>query len=123
MFENIGGKLKTLAQVVCWIGIIASVIGAIALWMANSRYNPTTALGFGVLIGGCLVSWLGSFFTYALGEIVEGIQQQTTMLVRLSEEQRKTNELLQKILDKPVSAPTSNAPEVVKSASSYLPEL
>lgn len=123
MFENIGGKIKTLAQVVCWIGIIASVVGAIALWMTDSYYNPTIALGFGVLIGGCLGSWISSFFTYAIGEIVENTQQQTTMLVRLCEEQKKTNEQLQKLQVKSASAPTNNGPEVVRDVSSYLPEL
>ena len=29
MFENIGGKIKGLAKVVCWIGIILSVITGI----------------------------------------------------------------------------------------------
>ena len=71
MFENIGGKIKILAKVICWIGIIASVISAIALWTADSSYSPTIALGFGVLIGGCLASWIGSFFAYGFGELVD----------------------------------------------------
>ena len=70
MFTNIGGKIKTLAKVLCWIGIIASVICAIVLWTQNSRYNPTIALGFGVLIGGVLSSWIGSFFMYGFGELI-----------------------------------------------------
>lgn len=76
MFENIGGKIKILAKVICWIGIIASVISAIALWVVNSRYNPTIALGFGVLIGGCLASWIGSFFAYGFGELVDYASQE-----------------------------------------------
>lgn len=71
MFTNIGGKIKTLAKVFCWIGIIASVICAIVLWTQNSRYNPTIALGFGVLIGGVLSSWIGSFFMYGFGQLIE----------------------------------------------------
>ena len=71
MFDNIGGKIKTLATVVCVIGIGASIIAAIALWAQNDRYTPTIALGFGVLIGGCLASWIGSFFTYGFGELIE----------------------------------------------------
>ena len=44
MFTNIGGKIKALAKVVCWIGIILSVIfGIISIVtgneMSNSRYN------------------------------------------------------------------------------------
>ena len=71
MFDNIGGKIKNLATVICVIGIIASVILAIALWSQNERYNPTVALGFGVLIGGCVGSWVGSFFMYGFGQLIE----------------------------------------------------
>ena len=71
MFDNIGGKIKTLATVVCFLGIGASIIAAIALWAQNDRYTPTIALGFGVLIGGSLASWIGSFFTYGFGQLIE----------------------------------------------------
>ena len=71
MFDNIGGKIKTLAVVVCVVGMIASLIFAIVLWSMDSYRTPTIALGFGVLIGGCVVSWVGSFFTYGFGELIE----------------------------------------------------
>ena len=70
MFDNIGGKIKVLAKCICWLGIIGSIICAIALFSTNSYYNPTIGLGIGVLIGGCLGSWVGSFFTYGFGELV-----------------------------------------------------
>lgn len=72
MFENIGGKLKKLAGIECWLGIIVSVIYSIILGM-NSYYNLTAAAGLGILIGGCLLSYLGSMTTYAFGELVEDI--------------------------------------------------
>lgn len=31
MFDNIGGKIKTLAKVICWIEIIASTATGIVL--------------------------------------------------------------------------------------------
>lgn len=67
MFDNIGGKIKGLAMVVCWLGIIASVIGAIALWVSTEAFWP----GFGVLAAGAISSWLGSLFTYGFGEIID----------------------------------------------------
>ena len=33
MFDNIGGKIKKLAKIICWIGIILSVITGIAAMM------------------------------------------------------------------------------------------
>lgn len=35
MWDNIGRKLQSLAKVVCWLGIIGSVIMAIVMWAAN----------------------------------------------------------------------------------------
>lgn len=68
MFENVGSKVKTLAKVVCWIGIVAFVIGGIA---------TATQGGMFILIGilsaviGAFFSWLGSLSLYAIGETAE----------------------------------------------------
>ena len=84
MFDNIGGKIKTLAVVLCIIGIIASVIGAFVIWgMHDSRYNPTIVLGFIVLVAGCLGSWLGSFFTYGFGQLIESNEEEVALLRKI----------------------------------------
>ena len=96
MFSNIGKKIKTLAKIICWLGIIASVIYAITIWSAGSQvretvtwssssyYNgmpiyetgrsaaPSTFLpGLIVLVIGCLLSWAGSFCLYGFGELID----------------------------------------------------
>lgn len=71
MFNNIGGKIKTLAGVTCVLGMIASACGAVAIWMRNGWYTPTILAGSLVLGVGCLGSWIGSFFTYGFGELIE----------------------------------------------------
>ena len=91
MFDNIGGKIKNLAQVLCWIGIIASVVGAIALWAQNSRYYNTIALGFGVLIGGAVGSWVGSFFMYGFGELIEETTLNRQINERILDAMEKTH--------------------------------
>ncbi len=70
MFDNIGGKIKGLAKVLCLVGIAVSAIGAIASWCANSYYQPTIVPGFIVLIVGSVGSWLSSLFTYGFGELI-----------------------------------------------------
>lgn len=92
MFENIGGKIKALAKVICWIGIIASIIGAIAIWAAGDRWNPTFFPGLLILVAGCLGSWLGSFFTYGLGELIESTQQNAYTNAQILEHLRKNGE-------------------------------
>ena len=68
MFDNIGGKIKTLAQVVCWIGIIASFLIGIILIKQD---EDTALIGLLVLILGSLFSWIGSFMTYGFGQLIE----------------------------------------------------
>ena len=79
MFSNIGGKIKTLAKVICWIGIAASLITGIAAItsgttvMVNGSFNRIsgTAAGVTIIIVGCLASWIGSFFAYGFGQLIE----------------------------------------------------
>lgn len=68
MFDNIGSKIKTVAKVVCWIGIIASIISGIVL---IAQDEDTAFLGFMVMVLGSLSSWVGSFLTYGFGQLIE----------------------------------------------------
>ncbi len=69
MFDNIGGKIKAFAQVVCLIGIIASVIcGIIMMAIGEAGF---TLVGFLIMILGPLFSWIGSFMTYGFGQLIE----------------------------------------------------
>ena len=72
MFENIGGKCKTAAVVVCVLGMIGSVIGGLAGMRAS------VLAGIITIAVGCLGSRLGSIGLYAIGEtadIVTGMQR------------------------------------------------
>lgn len=73
MFDNIGGKIKMLAKVVCWIGIIVSAVIAIIMFANAVKYSNDiyTLLGLAYIILGTLLSWIGSFFTYGFGELIE----------------------------------------------------
>lgn len=79
MFENVGKKLKSLAKVMCVIGIIVFIIAAIVLFVAAS--NSTTEslaytniyMGFACLIVGPLGSWISSLFVYGFGELIDKI--------------------------------------------------
>lgn len=79
MFDNIGGKIKTLAQVVTWIGIISSVISGIALMSID---EDMIFVGLMVMIFGSLMSWVSSFVLYGFGQLVENSDK----LVKMSKE-------------------------------------
>ena len=73
MFDNIGGKLKGLAKVLCWTGIAASVIAAFALWSTSSYYNNTIGTGLAVLVVGVCASYVASWSIYAFGQITDDL--------------------------------------------------
>lgn len=76
MFANVGGKIKAVAQVVTWIGIIGSVIGGIALISTNFIAGLLTA---GV---GSLLSWVSALALYGFGELVENSDISTNLAVK-----------------------------------------
>ena len=89
MFSNIGEKIKKLAAIICWIGIICSLIlGIVVVVAPNSilynyrvNVNGTTVAssnsivaqvitGVLVFVIGSLASWISSFVLYGFGELV-----------------------------------------------------
>ena len=88
MFDNIGVKIMKLAKILCWIGIVLSVISGIVLMAGGANtisydaygYRTSTG-GVGVLGGilvivlGCLGSWIGSFFTYGFGQLIDNSEK------------------------------------------------
>lgn len=81
MYTNIGGKIKLLAKVWAWLGIIASVGAAIAQLVMINR-APTSGMAdqgislmsiltaVGIVIAGTLVSWVSSWALYGFGELI-----------------------------------------------------
>ena len=69
MWDNIGSKLQKLAKVICWIGIIFSVIGGIVMITQKQAI-----LGIVYIILGPLFSWIGSWAMYGLGMVVESVE-------------------------------------------------
>ncbi len=97
MFKNIGRKIKAFAKIVCWIGIILSLLAGIILIIAGINgegvrtfidgsytYMDSGVLvvvGVFVLILGPLFSWIGSFMVYGFGELVDNVQSIKNALV------------------------------------------
>lgn len=71
MFNNIGGKLKDLAVAITVIGMYASAITSIIFL----EHISTMWIGFLILVLGSLFSWLGSFFVYGFGQLIESTQK------------------------------------------------
>ena len=66
MFDNVGGKLKTVAKVEMIIGIVASVILGFTFLTGGRVFA-----GLLIVIAGVLSSWFGSLVIYGIGQAVE----------------------------------------------------
>ena len=67
MFENIGGKIKTLAKVFCALGIVVSVISGVLL------FSYDFFIGLITLVLGSVGAWISSFCLYGFGELIEKV--------------------------------------------------
>lgn len=86
MFEEPGYKLKTVAKILCWLGIIGTVSAAVTL--GKDRYGDLDLLSFAlILVIGCVTSYISSLILYGFGEMIEntsGISGHTSrILVKL----------------------------------------
>ena len=68
MFNNIARKIKNLSKVLTFIGIIGSIITGTAIAL-DGEFGAL--LGIGIIIIGCLMSWIGSFLLYGFGQLIE----------------------------------------------------
>jgi len=68
MFENIGKKIKNLASVITWMGIILSVVVGIVLIVLDESLIAT---GLIIMVAGFLMSWISSFLLYGFGQLVD----------------------------------------------------
>ena len=97
MYNNIGKKIKTVANVLAVVGIVISIILGIVFFMVWSgtlklvsdvisldSYQRSTLSGavYGLLIagGGSFVSWISNFLLYGYGELIDCAQDVRIML-------------------------------------------
>lgn len=74
MFNNVGKKIKMIAKVLCWIGIVGYIIIALICFTTADSYYETGSLitmGFLCLFIGPALSWIISLFIYGYGELID----------------------------------------------------
>ena len=74
MFDNIGSKIKALAQVFCWIGIVGSIIYGIVMLANSGGHFLGILLSAAVAGAGALISWISCFTLYGFGELIDRAQ-------------------------------------------------
>ena len=97
MFDNIGSKIKGLAKVITWLGIILSVIAGIVQISGGSSYsryggsNPLFLTGILTIVLGSLAAWISSFLLYGFGELVENSSRIADQLGHVPQRGNMTN--------------------------------
>ena len=86
MFDNIGKKIKVVASIYCWIGIIASIILGILVISEGEDL-----IGWVVIVAGSLFSWISSFALYGFGQLIDNSDIQTDIM-RQEQNDRKKHE-------------------------------
>lgn len=82
MYDNIGCKIKKLAEIAFYFETVASVIAGIAMWIVTEQ--TICAL---IVVVGPLFAWISSALLYGFGEIVDKvgkIENNTRTLVKIS---------------------------------------
>lgn len=140
MFRNPGGKIKSYAKVLFWVGVVISIIigvieiGSSFVAAAYSYHGSFVTILLGILGGvltvaiGTLISWLAVLTLYAFGTLVENSDE----LVRLNggipsgdknaekiEVPEKMHQTLHNIQTEPVvkAAPEKQAEEPVEEGN------
>ena len=107
MFKNCGRKIKVLAIIFFWIGVVASVLIALGIIFGgqfflsllvqnanaqtpaltqNLSIDTTGSIIIGVVVAvvGILSTWLSSLFVYGFGELIDNTSRMSRRLGRLN---------------------------------------
>ena len=83
MFNNISKKIKTVAEIICFVGILISLCyGFVKI------FKEEILLGILVIFLGSLSSWIATLGLYGLGELIENSQ---TLIEILGQETMNKN--------------------------------
>ena len=89
-YENIGNKIKGLAQMAFVVEAIAAVITGIALMATD---EDLILYGLLVLIAGPIIAWVSSWLLYGFGQLIENSDI-------IAEEYNRKNEKHEKVVAK-----------------------
>ena len=138
MFNNIGGRLKSFAYVIFWIGLIFCIIyGCVMLSTAaeiEDQYSDIDDMfdldlggsasqkivfkGLAYLFLGPFICWIGASCIYALGELIEDINTtaKTNSLIansntKIAQQLQSTSLKLEALLQSGVTPKNQDAPK------------
>ena len=86
MYSHIGRKIMVVAKIFAWIGIVASVVGGLAMMAMNS---DLVIPGIVLAVLGSLMSWINSFLLCGFGQLVDNSDELLHELEQVRKQQRQ----------------------------------
>ena len=93
MFENIGGKIKGLAQIFFFLEAVVAIILGFFVCSIN---EGLVFLGVVVMFVGPLVAWVSAWLLYGFGELIENTAEIAKNTRKCTEKKRYTEAFYQK---------------------------
>lgn len=87
MYENIGGKIKGLAQSIFIIETIGAIVTGIILLLLNRIF-----LGLLVLFSGPIIAWVSSWLMYGFGQLIDNSDMLVTFLGKQLDQNESKND-------------------------------
>ncbi len=102
MFENIGRKIKTLAEIFCFAGIILSVIVGLLFVFNDNGHNHSLRAGLIILILGSFLAYVNSLLIYGFGQLIDNSDEMVMHYRKKEREEKvaKADEILRKRTEK-----------------------
>ena len=116
MFDNIGGKIKSVAYVIAVLGIIGGVIGFLFGFIYGSSSYNNEEVGFSIVLGsiiGAVIAFISTYPLYALGQLVENSDKIVELLSKENNKSQNISADEQSVSNTgttTVEAPTNPAP-------------
>lgn len=71
MYKNVGKKIKALSIILAWLIVAISSFFGFYRFFLNDVSSESIAISIAIIIGGCIVAIVLSWFLYAFGVITE----------------------------------------------------
>ncbi len=101
MFSNMGRKIQTVGQIQVFCGILFCFFYGIYLMVVSEGF-----LGFLMIVGGSLLSWVSSFLIIGIGQLVENSEKIYRLMAKeagvLEEEKEEIWDYDEKVISEPV---------------------
>ena len=83
MYKNVGKKIKALSIIIAWIIVAISSFYGFYRFFLNDISTESIIISVAIIIGGCIVAIVLSWFLYAFGVIAEAQETNTETLENL----------------------------------------